>query len=241
MVTKQASGEAITGRQVIRIDKDELDIWPAWCVREGQLCRQCLLEGKLLCHPRFRRAKTTKTTRVHYLLRAGREPADICQTTGISVNTIYSIAHRLRLDGVILAIKPHHSAKIKARIVDYVRNHPTVEYSKVAEDFNVQATYVCRVCLAAGLRRRDSLREKKQEKIVAAIKMLKKNPDRSVISIAGELDMTPTTLERYLQGSVLPPVRLVLEVLKETVSAAFSEALSGYCCPHCGQPFVRAR
>ena len=41
------------GLQTILFGFEEVEIWPKFCVRDGQ-CFQCHIEGKILCSPRFR-------------------------------------------------------------------------------------------------------------------------------------------------------------------------------------------
>ena len=220
-MNRQKQPETVDGREIARVGQEEFDIWPVWCTRVKRSCRQCIIEGKLLCHPRFRKTKEPPTKRMEVirLLKDGKPAGDIHQVTGVPINTIYSIAQVLRYQGEITSKWAHHSAKTKEAIVSYARAHPDTEYTDIAEKFGVQRSFVTRLCLAKGIKRRKRLQEKVKEKTAAAVAILRKDPSRSMESIAVELGLTAPALERYLKGRLLPPGRLLLDVLREEIAA----------------------
>ncbi len=236
-MNRQDQPETTDGREIARVGQDEFDVWPVWCTRVKRSCRQCIFEGKLLCHPRFRRTKEppTKRMEVTRLLKDGKPAMEVHRATGVPVSTIYSIAQNLRDKGELASTRGHHSAETKEEIVSYARAHPDTEYTDIAEKFGVRRTLVTRLCLAAGIKKRKRLQGEVKRKTATAVEILRKDPNRSMESIAVELGLNAVTLERYLKGMLLPQGRLLLEVLREEIAAGVREAFNKYCCPWCGR------
>lgn len=217
-------------KEVVKIEFEDVDIWPDWCVRDSKKCIQCHLEGKIACHPRFRKGlKHISEVSVEALLKEGKRPLEIHNITGTPLPTIYSKGQKLRDKGELQRLLEPHPKEEKEKIVNYVRVHKNEQYKDIAILFNVEASYISRLCSKAGIHRREMLGVQKSQLVDKALKILQDEPTRSITSIAEEIGMAPSTLSLKMKEKGTFPVnqtsRLVLATIREEVIKAVKEAL----------------
>jgi len=218
-------------KETVLVNNEDVDIWPRWCVREELNCRQCYMEGKIPCSPRFRKGWVRpEAATPEYMLRQGMKTPEIHRKTGVPTSTIYAIAQRLHRAGVLIRRSyRQHPADLGVKIVEYVRLHPDEMYKEVAERFNVDPCFVSKHCTNAGINRRKILAEKMKLKVGKAREILKANPSRSLESIANEIGIAGTTIAYHLRLSGVVPLthtmRLAMDSLKEEIKAVVREAL----------------
>lgn len=218
--------------EVIKIGFEDVETWPDYCLRETRNCIQCNLQGKIACHPRFRKGlrPVTEESSIDGLLKEGKTPNEVQKITGAKIGTIYSHGQKLRRKGELSRLFEPHTEEQNLAIIRYVCEHLDDEYKDIGVLFNVEPSYISRICNRVGIHRRKSLEEKKEALDQKAIDIIKRNPRRSIASIADEFGMASTTLINRLRNKGVLPVdhatRLVLEAIRGEVIAAVLEAFA---------------
>jgi len=228
----QPSSVEIEKGSIIRLGFEDVEVWPDWCLREDKACQKCHFMGKIPCHPRFRVGQKRSPPDIDGLLKQGKTPIEVQKITGAKIGTIYCRGQKLRRKGELTRLWEPHPDEQKQAIVKYVRDNPETEYIDVAPLFSVEPSYVSRLCNKAGIHRRKMLDEEKEAQTKKAVEILKHAPQRSVASIAEELDLAPSTLTTRLRRKGVLPIdhatRIVLDAIREEVVRAVKDTLSEF-------------
>lgn len=225
--------------EVIKIDFQDVKVYPEWCSRKKRNCLQCHMEGKILCQPQFRqfRKPTVPSTpaTIEYakaLIKNGLMPVAVHNQTGMPLPTIYSIRGKFIREGILESTVKRYTEEQKKNILEYVNTHPNEMYREISRKFNIEPSYISRWCNRNGLHRRERLERENDELTLKAQRLLQENPKLSVASVAASLKVDDVTLARRLRqrGMLLvgKQARLILDQIKETVKEGIIEAMRSW-------------